>query len=97
MPLFNQARIDEPIYTSKIAYTISREHGEKGKVQIYSSISVLLLLLIASCIPILTPKKMEETKEIVLNFISPIGFGPVLQERLIEYDKTQKHSYVYYK
>lgn len=42
--------------------------------------------------PLLSPEHHQKVKDIVSDFIKPGGLGSTLQQRLIDYDKTQKAS-----
>ena len=44
--------------------------------------------------PLLTTEHYERVKGYVADFIKPGGLGSVLQQRLIDYEKKQKHSWL---
>jgi hypothetical protein len=49
-----------------------------------------------SCLPLLTSQEYEKTRSIVEAFTQKGGLGEQLQQRLIDYDKTQQASDPYY-
>ncbi|KAJ3309967.1 hypothetical protein HDV04_005469 [Boothiomyces sp. JEL0838] len=47
-----------------------------------------------SCQPLLSKEDYEKTESIVKEFLSKDGFGTTLQERLVEYEKKEPHSWL---
>ncbi|KAI8925851.1 Choline/Carnitine o-acyltransferase-domain-containing protein [Entophlyctis helioformis] len=58
------------------------------------SLDAMAAKYLASCKPVLSPDEFEATKAAVEQFISPAGLGPVLQQRLIEYERKQPNSWL---
>ncbi|KAI8585099.1 acyltransferase ChoActase/COT/CPT [Geranomyces variabilis] len=58
------------------------------------SLSNLSTKYLASCKPLLTEEEYRTTEEVVNDFVAPGGFGELLQQRLTEYGKEQKHSWL---
>ncbi|KAJ3150271.1 hypothetical protein HDU86_006662 [Geranomyces michiganensis] len=58
------------------------------------SLSNLSSKYLASCKPLLTEEEYRTTEQVVRDFVAPGGFGEVLQQRLTEYGKEQKFSWL---
>lgn len=58
------------------------------------SLSNLAVKYLNSCRPVLKRSEYASTETIVQEFTRPEGFGQVLQDRLIEWDKSQPNSWL---
>ncbi|KAJ3338995.1 hypothetical protein HDU93_008818 [Gonapodya sp. JEL0774] len=51
-------------------------------------------LYLESLKPLVTPEELAQSQSRVRAFLEPGGMGPVLQERLMQWDRKQKHSWL---
>lgn len=79
-------------HTSQSAYQAPRTFDNQSKIPRLPipTLEETADKYLRSLKPLLSPKEYKASEEKVHNFIKEDGLGPVLQQRLIDYDKTQK-------